>query len=221
MLTTEQQLAELGRVVAMCKGTKLEGKEALCVKQYSKHENCYYNYVNLYGVLFPNINLIKPYIEAKNKPILIFAVAIVEDTPIFLEEPFTLTHPQYQGRFVYNKDKHSLDTVEPVYQKSVGMLVSIPIDRVIWAEFKLYKPEGYSTPEGITYKQVGGDHYRNKAIQPWAYMEANYPKEQFIGFLRGNIHKYLDRYKDKNGVEDLQKAMHYLEKLIEIESEDK
>jgi hypothetical protein len=52
----------------------------------------------------------------------------------------------------------------------------------------------------------------------WDYMQANYPREQFIGFLRGNIQKYIDRYRDKNGVEDLHKAMYYLEKLIEIES---
>jgi len=44
--------------------------------------------------------------------------------------------------------------------------------------------------------------------------------EEFRGFLRGNVIKYIARYKDKNGVEDLLKAKHYLEKLIEEESKD-
>lgn len=41
-------------------------------------------------------------------------------------------------------------------------------------------------------------------------------KEQFSGFLRGNSIKYLARCDDKGGIEDLKKARHYLDKLIEI-----
>lgn len=57
--------------------------------------------------------------------------------------------------------------------------------------------------------QVGGSHYA-KAIQPWDYIIANN-----IGYLEGNIIKYVTRYKDKNGLQDLLKAQHYLKKLIE------
>jgi len=71
---------------------------------------------------------------------------------------------------------------------------------------------------GVDSKQIGGSHYKAKAIQPWQYMEANFTKEEFIGFLKGNAHKYLDRSKDKNGIEDLKKAIHYIEKLIQVES---
>lgn len=60
--------------------------------------------------------------------------------------------------------------------------------------------------------QMGGDHYRTKAIQPWDFIIAN-----DLGFLAGNVVKYLTRYKDKNGVADLEKARHYLDKLIETE----
>lgn len=60
-------------------------------------------------------------------------------------------------------------------------------------------------------KQIGGEHYL-KAIQPWDYIVAN-----DLGFLEGNIVKYITRYKEKGGVVDLQKAKHYLEKLIELE----
>lgn len=65
-------------------------------------------------------------------------------------------------------------------------------------------------------RQVGGSHYQ-KAIEPWAAMEAWLSPDEFTGYLRGNVIKYMARYKDKNGVEDLLKAHHYLEKLIEIE----
>ena len=63
-------------------------------------------------------------------------------------------------------------------------------------------------------KQVGGTHYQEKNIQPWDFVVAN-----DIGFLAGNAIKYISRYKTQGGVKDLQKAIHYLEKLIEVESE--
>lgn len=69
-------------------------------------------------------------------------------------------------------------------------------------------------------KQIGGSHYKDKSIQPWDVMEDWMTAIEFAGFLRGNVLKYLCRYQDKNGVEDLRKASHYLEKLIEVESEN-
>jgi hypothetical protein len=63
--------------------------------------------------------------------------------------------------------------------------------------------------------QVGGDHYTSKKIQPWEAMESWMSPEQFEGFLRGNVLKYIARYKDKDGLKDVHKARHYLEKLIE------
>ena len=64
--------------------------------------------------------------------------------------------------------------------------------------------------------QVGGNHYAFKKVQPWAAMEAWMTREQFVGFLRGNAIKYLAHCDDKGGVEDLKKAAHYLQKLIEV-----
>jgi predicted AAA+ superfamily ATPase len=69
--------------------------------------------------------------------------------------------------------------------------------------------------------QVGGDHYASKAVQPWDAMESWMTKEAFAGYLHGNCIKYLSRYLDKNGVQDLKKCKHYLDKLIEIESKRK
>ena len=59
--------------------------------------------------------------------------------------------------------------------------------------------------------QVGGSHYKDKAIQPWDYIIANE-----LGYLEGNVVKYVSRWKNKNGIEDLKKAQHYLTKLIEV-----
>lgn len=65
-------------------------------------------------------------------------------------------------------------------------------------------------------EQIGGSHYQ-KDIQPWDYMKAVMSEYEFLGYLRGNVIKYISRYKDKGGVEDLRKARHYLDKLIEEE----
>jgi hypothetical protein len=60
--------------------------------------------------------------------------------------------------------------------------------------------------------QVAGTHYKDKAIQPWDYIVANK-----LGYLEGNIVKYVSRWKDKGGIDDLRKAQHYLTKLIETQ----
>ena len=61
--------------------------------------------------------------------------------------------------------------------------------------------------------QVGGQHYKDKAMQPWDIIDA-----WGLDFYAGNVLKYLLRYKHKGGVEDLKKALHYLDKLIEDEN---
>ena len=61
-------------------------------------------------------------------------------------------------------------------------------------------------------KQVGGNHYSKLAIQPVEYINKNK-----LSYLQGNVIKYVTRYKDKNGIEDLQKAKHYIDLLIELE----
>jgi len=60
--------------------------------------------------------------------------------------------------------------------------------------------------------QHGGQHYKGKAIEPWDYVAANN-----LGFFEGNAIKYLTRWRDKGGIEDLKKAQHYIQKLIEVE----
>lgn len=62
--------------------------------------------------------------------------------------------------------------------------------------------------------QVGGDHYKTLAVEPWRAMAAWMTPEEFRGFLKGNVIKYLARQK---GEDDHQKALHYLQKLVELE----
>jgi hypothetical protein len=59
-------------------------------------------------------------------------------------------------------------------------------------------------------KQVGGSHYTDLAIQPLEVIRANK-----MGFLDGSALKYIMRFRGKNGVEDLKKAIHFCELLIE------
>ena len=60
--------------------------------------------------------------------------------------------------------------------------------------------------------QVGGDHYAKLKIQPVEYIHAN-----GLGFIEGSVIKYVTRHKSKNGKQDIEKAIHFLELLIEME----
>ena len=61
--------------------------------------------------------------------------------------------------------------------------------------------------------QVAGTHYRDMPIQPAEFIHRN-----GLGFIEGNVVKYVCRYRNKNGIEDLRKARHYLDMLIDWEN---
>jgi hypothetical protein len=61
--------------------------------------------------------------------------------------------------------------------------------------------------------QVGGGHYKDMPIQPVEFIYAN-----ALGYFEGNVIKYVSRWRKKNGVADLEKARHYIDLLIELES---
>lgn len=61
-------------------------------------------------------------------------------------------------------------------------------------------------------KQVGGNHYQGFAIAPIDFVQKNN-----LGFIEGNIIKYVCRFRKKNGKQDLEKAKHFIEMLIELE----
>ena len=61
-------------------------------------------------------------------------------------------------------------------------------------------------------QQIGGDHYKELAIQPVEYIHAN-----SIPFIEGCIIKYATRWRDKGGLQDLQKIIHFTHMLIDLE----
>lgn len=65
-------------------------------------------------------------------------------------------------------------------------------------------------------RQVGGQHYKKMGLQPWDVIDT-WPREQRIGFYRGNALKYLMRMgaKDQNE-QEIAKGQHYIEKLLEV-----
>lgn len=64
-------------------------------------------------------------------------------------------------------------------------------------------------------EQIGGQHYKNFPIQPAEFCHYNQ-----IPFLEGCVIKYICRYRHKNGLEDLKKAKHFIDLLIEMEYSD-
>lgn len=70
--------------------------------------------------------------------------------------------------------------------------------------------DGNSWVKTALEKQVGGNHYSKLKIQP-----VDYILENNIGFCEGCVIKYVTRWRDKGGIEDLKKARHFLDILIE------
>lgn len=64
--------------------------------------------------------------------------------------------------------------------------------------------------------QVSGNHYKDMPIQPWHVMESVLTREEFVGFLKGNVIKYSLRAGRKENSDDKGKAEHYMQKLSEV-----
>ena len=80
------------------------------------------------------------------------------------------------------------------------------------------KPEHVTQPQpastGANDRQEGGGHYKSHKYETWdVILDWN------LGYLDGNAVKYLSRWRLKGGIEDLKKARHYIDKLIEVEQE--
>ena len=60
--------------------------------------------------------------------------------------------------------------------------------------------------------QVAGSHYKSLRIQPVEYVHAN-----GIGYMEGNVVKYISRHLSKNGADDVRKAIHYCRLILQLE----
>lgn len=64
-------------------------------------------------------------------------------------------------------------------------------------------------------RQIGGGHYKDLAIQPVDYIVGN-----GLGYLEGNVVKYITRHQSKGRAEDIRKAIHYCELILAHHYED-
>ncbi|MDP7647772.1 MAG: DUF3310 domain-containing protein [Candidatus Woesearchaeota archaeon] len=64
-------------------------------------------------------------------------------------------------------------------------------------------------------EQVGGRHYKDMKIQVVEFCHINN-----IGYMEGNVIKYVTRYKQKNKIQDLEKARHYIDLIIQMENNE-
>ena len=74
------------------------------------------------------------------------------------------------------------------------------------------EPKDQPTQDGANSRQVGGTHYKQFTYETWDVIT-----DWGLGYLDGNAVKYLSRWRHKGGIEDLKKARHYIDKLIEVE----
>lgn len=78
-------------------------------------------------------------------------------------------------------------------------------------DIKDYKEDGAPQPSANDV-QIGGDHYKQfKGMEPWDVITG-----WNLGYLDGTALKYIARWKHKNGIQDLEKAIHFLQKAIEV-----
>ena len=117
------------------------------------------------------------------------------------------THDFYTRRLTEYWDEHGTKLNAPTQVSAMDY----PFQEVTWdGEFK---PFFTTTPKGndIFDKQEGGDHYKSLAIQPTEYIHKNE-----LDWCEGNIVKYITRHKQKGGVKDLKKVIHYAELEMEL-----
>ena len=74
------------------------------------------------------------------------------------------------------------------------------------------KPGDYLKKKSALSKQVGGNHYKYMKIQPVEYCRANE-----MGGLESSVVRYVSRHKEKNGRIDIEKAIHCLELILELD----
>lgn len=91
---------------------------------------------------------------------------------------------------------------------------SLGVNLKAWDELVKDAPQSTFGQKSALKEQIGGKHYSEMVIQPIEFIHKN-----GLSFIQGNVIKYVCRYKSKGGIEDLNKAKHYIDLLIELEGE--
>lgn len=141
--------------------------------------------------------------DRKTDDRLIFNIEITDDNAAHL-------YP-YGDLDKLNPDNQRVNITTSVLGDTEGPQVSTKNWEDFWKESDPSERVSRITPiKTANDTQVGGKHYRELAIQPWDFIHRNK-----IGFLEGSAIAYIARHKEKNGAEDIQKAIHFLQKLLE------
>lgn len=108
-----------------------------------------------------------------------------------------------EGSEEFAFDAHELELLSggKVVIRQEGVLHNVEIKGTLDSEYK-----------SALDKQVSGNHYKDCGIQPIEYIHANN-----LSYLEGNVIKYTTRHSKKNGKQDILKAIHYLELILEME----
>jgi hypothetical protein len=123
--------------------------------------------------------------------------------------------PNYQWKWADE------DVWVDVHVDQAGTVTEVPSGYVyatMWDSF--LEEDEILVREYLTDRVNSPAHYGQGSIECIEYIEDFLTKEEFIGYLRGNIAKYLHRWRYKNGLEDLKKSEWYLKRLIEVVSND-
>ena len=99
------------------------------------------------------------------------------------------------------------------YQCACGLEFHYPSQKDGMCDLCFYKQPKDEDYTSAMRRQVSGTHYRDFKIQPVEFIHAN-----DIGFIEGNIIKYICRWRAKGGLKDLEKVEHYIQILRELES---
>lgn len=106
-----------------------------------------------------------------------------------------------------------IGTPREVFEKEALIMKALSenVDDEGFVTFVSSRGEESSTKD----KQVGGSHYKDMAIQPWEAMEAWLTPEEYRGYHKGVAIGYLARERQKGGDQDVAKAVHHLQRLLE------
>lgn len=131
------------------------------------------------------------------------------------EDEWDRIQRQYYSGFASEQDELNASLIEDVVDQARRDRLNVKLEQERAKELdELTLKTNKLLKEHLAREQVGGDHYKDKAIEPIDYILAN-----GLSFCEGNVVKYITRYKDKNGIEDLEKAKQYIEFLIDDERE--
>lgn len=130
----------------------------------------------------------------------------VHPGPIEMLDNLTVEGCQHKHIETRYLDHNEYEIVCRNCQKVVERGTDEPVDYMSTTSITMTEPSALA-------HQEGGDHYKKLKIQPIEYIHAN-----GIPFAEGSVIKYVSRWRDKGGIKDLEKARHFLDLLIELES---